>query len=192
MRNIFDRFHIALAATCLAAGAATLIPSQVVAEAYRSVDENGNVVYSDRPTPGAERIPTPSAQTVPMPTPVPMAGTSQAGKTKAASAYLTFAVIQPAPEKTVRDNNGNVDVSLLIEPSLDRDKQHQIRIYLDRRIWGEPMTDNEVTLTDIDRGAHQVAAIIVDADGKTVAETAPITFYLHRGSVLAPGRARAP
>ena len=37
------------------------------ADVYRSVDENGNIVYSDQPSEGAEKIEVKDAQTINLP-----------------------------------------------------------------------------------------------------------------------------
>lgn len=151
------------------------------ADIYRYVDEEGNVIYSDQPHPDAEKIPTPEIQTYSAPEfsepPPPPAPEPESKRI----VYLTFGIVSPADDQAIRSNNGNIDVEVLLEPSLD--KSHQLRLTLDGRPWGEPGTATTFGLENVDRGTHTVTAEIIDEDGAVVNRTEPVTFHLLRVSV---------
>ena len=48
-----------------------------------------------------------------------------------------------------------------------------------------------MTVQNIDRGSHEVAAVVVDARGQEVQRTAPITVHLQRTSLNQPARGGA-
>src|SRR5690606_41467170 len=50
---------------------------------------------------------------------------------------------------------------------------------------------HQLTGHNIDRGSHEVAAVVVDARGQEVQRTAPITAHLQRTSLTQRARGRA-
>jgi hypothetical protein len=159
------------------------------AQAYRWVDENGVVHYSDRPQPGAEAIVLPDSTTRTRPVAPRRPGsqpdtTASAGEDDA-QGYTSFAVTSPAAEETLWNIAGNLNVSLTLEPALM--PGHRIRVYLD----GEEtmVTGTSFQLEEVFRGAHNIQAEVVDATGRMLIRSQPIRFYVQQTSVQ--NRARA-
>jgi hypothetical protein len=167
----------------LALGLAFCSGLAAAAEVYRSVDEHGNVVYSDQPSPGAELIKAPPISTISLP-PIENAQEPTAPAAPPPKQYLSFAIIAPTQDATVRDNTGAVQVGLLVEPSIDRERGHRLQLFLDGKPLGEPGLATEIGLTDVDRGTHELKAVIIDREGRSVASTQTVTFHLHRESQL--------
>ena len=91
---------------------AILFAGAVAAEFYKSVDEQGNIIYSDTPMPGAEQLKPPPISTVEgRPAPVKEesaeagAGTDeQAGDEtvkKPPTRYTKFSIVQPKNDDTI-------------------------------------------------------------------------------------------
>ncbi len=98
----------------------------------------------------------------------------------ASAAGLT--ITSPAPKETVHDNAGNVNVVLSVEDGAVLPPGYRIRLLLD----GEPAApDNSRTrfqLSGVDRGSHELQALIVDDDGRVLTRSAPVTFYMWQAS----------
>lgn len=149
---------------------------------YRWVDKEGNVVFSDRPQPGAEevRVPTPSLYEAPR-LPAPAGGAPSAAS---GPRYSQVAVILPENDATIRDNTGQVRVEVRVVPALDSRAGDRVLILLDDQIQGGPLATTRVTLAGVDRGTHTLQARVVDADGAELLASGSVTFHMHQASVL--------
>lgn len=103
--------------------------------------------------------------------------------------YTRLAIATPLDEATIHDNRGTVPVHLVVAPPLDAADGDRIRVRLDGRVlpiaWARP----DFALEDVDRGAHTLQALVTDARGIILAESAPIDFYVWQASRLFPNRA---
>lgn len=163
----------------------------VCAAVYKWQGPDGQTVFSDRPQEGAEEVKLPPLQTVPA---LPVSrGVSPQGEDSSAAqdeSYQSFAIVTPTDDASIRDNAGNVDIKVLLEPGLQ--SAHRIRFLLDGQPFGEAVTSTSVTLANVDRGTHSLTAIVTSADGEELARTEPVTFHLHRVSKLLPPPRPAP
>jgi len=71
-----------------------LAPLSVTATIYKSVDSNGNVVFSDKPSPDAQEIPTPSPNTVHLPKAPPTEAVKKEKKAKN-TVYTSLVITSP-------------------------------------------------------------------------------------------------
>ena len=158
---------------------AALVPAvPATAVVYRWVDEEGNVVYSDQPHPGAERIEELEVQTLPAPPPPPPL--ERTPQPQPAPGYEAVRIERPRPDETIIDTQGNFTVAGSLQPPLQAAAGHRVRLLLDGKPVGEPGTSLSFSLTNIDRGTHTVQLEVVDRDGKRVAASEPVTFHLRR------------
>jgi len=149
---------------------------------YRWVDKEGNVVFSDRPQPGAEevQVPTPSLYEAPR-LPAPSGGAPSA---VSGPRYSRVAVILPENDATIRDNTGQVRVEVQVVPALDSRAGDRVLILLDDRVQGGPLATTRVALAGVDRGTHTLQARVIDAGGTELLASDPVTFHLQRYSQL--------
>ena len=101
-------------------------------QAYKWIDEDGIVHYSDRPHEGAELIQLPRDDR-------PRSATQRPAPTRAQSAapepqddangYQSLSVASPGPEETLWNLEGSLNVSLALSPGLKQG--HRIRVYFD-------------------------------------------------------------
>ena len=166
------------------------------AKFYKSVDEQGNIVYSDTPTPGAEQLKPPPISTVES-KPVAkeadaraqntdQAETEEAAK-KPPTRYSKFSIVTPKNDDTIWDNNGAVPVSLLLEPPLDTENGHSVWVYVDGTAVVKKSQSLTQPLSGIDRGAHKIRAEIRDEKRKTLKRTQNVTVHLKRASTIQKG-----
>jgi hypothetical protein len=149
---------------------------------YKWTLSNGDIVYSDKPPPAdqAEEVtlePLQTIKTAPVPS---LEGSSAAREEPKEAGYEEFKVTSPSNDATIRDNGGNVRVSLSLSPGLQ--SGHRIEVMMDGQSIGSG-SSTSLTLTEVDRGTHTVQAAIKDGDGKEVARSNSVIFHLKRGGV---------
>lgn len=164
------------------------------AEVWRWVNPQGNVEYSDTPRPGAERIelsePTivpPLSPTVATPAP-PAPDTGQRGAV--AIPYREIAIADPGNDDTLRDNGGNLIVSVRLDPPLQTDFGHRVQLLLDGTPY-ETAGISNFPLTGIDRGTHTLQAVVLDRSDQPLMSSEVVSFHLHRTTVQQIERNRA-
>ena len=155
----------------------------VLGQAYRWVDEDGVVHYSDRPRAGAEQVILPSDNQVTrrrQPAPAPRAQPAGDQQSEpAAFKYESFSVAAPAPEETLWNIGGVLDVSLELQPSL-RDG-HRVRVFFDGN--EQMVSGTSFQIEEVYRGVHNLQAEIVDATGKLMIRSVPNRFYVQATSI---------
>ena len=158
----------------------------LVAGIYKSVDEYGNVHYSDQPVSGAEeiRLRKPTLYTPPpLPVQQTTSGSSESGtEENASSLYQSIAIVSPENEETIRSNEGRLTVSIELVPGLKQN--HKIRIYLDGNQAAGELDSTQVTLSQVDRGTHTLAVSVVDDKENELKRSESITFHLLRISAV--------
>lgn len=153
---------------------------------YRSVDAEGNPVFSDEPMPESEQIDLHDIQTVPAEKGAKFKYTPRE-KAKE-DKYESLTVITPADDTSVRENAGNLAVVIESNPALL--PGHRAVIYLDGvEVAGGAQTS--FTLDNLERGTHSVSASIFAGD-KVLIVSPAVTFTLHRHSIQHPQPAPPP
>ena len=167
--------------------AGLLLGSLAVADgAYKWVDKDGVVHYSDVPAEGAEvvniseysrttgaRIAPPTPRTAP-----------DVPAEQAPFRYESLSVAIPGPEETLWNIEGILNVSLTMTPGLQQG--HEVRIYFD----GEQRTVQGASfqIENVYRGVHNIQAEIVDETGKLMIRSKANRFYVQQNTVIArPG-----
>lgn len=181
-RSLAATFALLLLAAALAAPAA--------AQVYKTVDEHGNVVYTDQPpTPGAEPVELPGLSIVESYRPPAL----PAGETGAESGeeevtdirelrrgYRDFRITSPKPEEHVQGTGNQLVISW------DTRYELQPGMMVELALDGEalpPTRSGSVTVEEVFRGEHIVSGRIVDARNRTIATASPVTFYMRQFSV---------
>ncbi len=156
---------------------------------YRTVDEEGNVVYTDEPpSDDAEPVELDPITTVPAIEVESSAGaeTGDDAEETARIGYEGLEFLYPVSDQTIRHNGGRVPFRLALRPQgATLAEAHRVEILLDGSV---AATGNalQVTVGPVDRGPHEVSARIVDAGGNVLARTPTVNFFLLRHSVQSP------
>ena len=161
-----------------------LLATPAVAQVYKTVTPDGEVIYSDVKTRGAKQMNVPKPQTyTPPPLPVPV---NPPAVTEKKAVYSSFTIDSPVNEETIRDNLGNIPLLLTLEPELNDKDGHRIQYFLDGKPHGRPTVDTEKAYTNVDRGEHQLSAAVIDKDGASVIDTPSVKVFVQRASLLNP------
>lgn len=169
---------------------------------YKTVDKDGNVVFTDVPPKedakavqlrGASVYAPQSETTQPAPinaapsSPQPgdlqdsLLGSGEDSAPVAVTAYEQLSIASPAEDEAVRANAGNFTVTVRLTPALMAGDQ--VVIMLDGQEVARS-SGTAVALENIDRGTHSLMAQIVDSSGVPKIASNPVTFHLLRRSVL--------
>lgn len=166
-----------------------LLPLTVAAageKIYRTVDEDGNVVYTDQPpSDDAEPVKLDPITTVPA---IETDSNSERDvddeeDEPAAPRYDRLEIVYPTVDEAIRHNGGQVPFQLELKPEgVELDDGHRVEILLDGSVQG---SGNSLTVTvgPVDRGPHEVSARVVDAGGNVLAQSQTVNFFLLRHSV---------
>ncbi|MFD2167198.1 DUF4124 domain-containing protein [Thalassotalea euphylliae] len=147
------------------------------AKVYVWRDENGVLVFSDSPRPGAEEVEVKEEVAV-----LPSVDTSILDiKPKVIEDKYHVVITQPEQNATIRDNSGSVYVAGGIKPIFKRG--FRVQLYLDGKPYQAPQTHSMFALRNVDRGEHQVKIELINDKGKVIASSDTVTFYMHRASV---------
>lgn len=167
----------ALIVTILSLLCSALSAQQGAGKVYKSVDENGRVIFtdiqpSDKP---AELIRVQPTNTTPK---VADDAKNSGADDKAAStaAYTRFVITSPANNQTMEYDVSSVDVTLALEPALQ--EGHQVQFILDGKPYDEPGTTLSTRFGNLPRGTHSVQALVLDAKGKRIKSTRVVKFTI--------------
>jgi hypothetical protein len=171
-------------AICLALICGTVQAQKV----FRVVQPDGTVEFTDVPPSNrpAEEIHLRPLNTAPALAPAPGTFTQTAG-TQKNEGYSEFRITSPGNDEGIRNNAGSVNVDLTLEPALR--SGDKIDLLLDGQSVGGG-SSTAITLTDMDRGAHTIQAVVKNSAGQVVARSNSVTFTLQRTSINQPQRPR--
>lgn len=160
-----------------------LLPLAAPAAVYKWVDEEGNVVYSDKPHAGAKKLDLPPPTVYSPPSTASEAKVAPK-KEKEDSVGYRVLIVSPRQDETIRDNTGAVTVQMVLEPSLNAEAGHQLALLLD----GIKQPGNSISsllqLQNVGRGSHTVQIQVEDAEGKPLASSNVVTFHMKQASRL--------
>lgn len=160
-----------------------LVSSTSQAAIYKTVDSQGNVSYSDHYSTQSEQIqlpPTPTVRITPSPKTTSTIKSDKNQPTKA-TIYQSLEINEPKNDASIRNNAGDVTVSLSFQPELFFGDIISISVDGKEVYKG---TASTTTIGNIDRGTHTVRAVIFNNKGKPLISSKTFTFHLHKQSVL--------
>ena len=168
--------------------------SAAATELWRWVDENGVIHYSDRPHPGAERIELQQVQSfTPPERPARDARREDSSQSRdeAGAAYTGLRIVSPGEEETLWNIGGEMSVELALQPALRAG--HTLRVHLDGdRVVELPSGQTRVTLDEVYRGEHRLRASVVDGQGRELASSDPVVFFVQQASIQNPQNPNRP
>lgn len=165
-----------------------LLSPNSYAKIYKTVDEDGTVVFTDVPPKDhgeavelsqGNRYQTTAA-------PISAAAASEPyvrprdeeDVVEETRQYDDISITSPIHNAAVRDNAGNVNITYSLAPQLDTEHGHQVELVLDGAV------TEGFNLTNLDRGTHTAIVRVTDAAGGIVSQSAPVSFHLLRHSAL--------
>ena len=175
--------HLRLALVLGIIGALSL-PAQ--AEIYRTVDENGNVVFTDIPPreddENAEQIIIENPNSFAVEEAIPntdawIVEPEEGEEAEAPFRYQALEIVSPVDDEPVRENAGNITIVTNLNPRLQRG--HVARLLMDGSVVQEGPRAS-FSLANVDRGTHTISVEIVDENGDVLIRSSDSTFHMLR------------
>ncbi len=159
--------------------------AQGLAAIYKTIDENGKVVFSDKPPkPDADELELGQINIIPalkLPSRLRDRGTSPTPDDR----YEALSITRPRHDQSIRENAGNLTIALSISPAINLATRDQIVVTMDGREIARG-TDTRINLSSVPRGTHTLNARIENPEGKKLIAADGIEFHMMRSSVLIP------
>lgn len=163
---------------------ALLFAFAVNAGFYKGLDEEGNVVYSDKPFANSEQI-TPPAITV-MDAPKIQPKEEPVAEEKPAEfKYTQFDIVAPTNDQVIW-NEPDLIVKLRLTPDLNVAENHSIWLLMDGQTLVKNSQNLSLPIGRSDRGAHQLQAQVRNKEGKIIVRTRPIVVHIKNTVVPRP------
>lgn len=169
----------------LALAALMLWSAAVLGQVYESKDKGGAPVFSDRPSEGSKQVDMPAPNVV---SPQDRPASSPLPAEKPAFSYARLTIFVPTEQTTIHSNSGAFDVQLSVDPDLR--KGDAFILTLDGNALSNRYTSANIALTAQDYAAaaanthqHNLAAAVVDPNGKVMIKADPVSFYVSRTTV---------
>lgn len=172
-------------------GALLLCAVQLASAAiYTYIDANGERVFTDKPPKGqqTETIDIAPSNQIAAPTAIKPPPVYQTDPEPLAVQYQVLRILVPEPDATLRANDRQLIVTVNSEPALLAG--HHYRLILDGNPVGEPSRSPVFPLTQIERGTHQLAVEIINAQGAVLERTPSQPFHLRQSTLSDKRRVR--
>ena len=164
----------------------TIIATMAQAELFKWKDAEGNIIYSDQPPPGENKAESKiEEESLPQIIAIPSENASSDRETNSAnnenqqSKNRNLLIVSPKHDEAIRENSGNVSISLQVEPINFAENGSIVAVYMDG-IEVARGADTTILLLNVDRGTHTLKAELINSSGNVVLATRPTTFHLQR------------
>ena len=154
--------------------------TQVSAGVYKRVNPDGSVEFTDVPEEIGEKPIEVAPSSSYSPPPQPQSTASEPAVKETEFSYESVSITGPANDATIRDNEGNISISVESKPGLRKD--HHYLLKMDGKPVGEG-SSRTFSLNNVDRGSHNFIVQILDQDKKVLIESKSVVVHLHRAFV---------
>jgi len=196
MKLISNKLFLLVASTFLLA----IIAGPVAAQVYKTVDEDGNVTYTDQaPADGSgpielrplSIIEAPSYET---PAKAEEGADGEGGKEMSLrylrKNYQDFAIVAPQQEESVWHPENAITVAWNVRYQLQPGMQVTVSV---DGVKQTPTSEQIIAVPGLERGEHTVSAQLTDAKNRLIATAEPVTFFIRRpGLYNRPGPTPTP
>ena len=155
--------------------------SACAATIYKSEDELGRPVFSNRADENAEKVKLKEPTTYESHRPAtPLRARSSKTESEPEQKYTDLLIVEPANNSAIRNNAGTVELSVEVKPEIQ--KGHTLELLMD----GNPVKSltgtGSVVLENIDRGTHVFQLRVSKSKGGTIASGPPTSITVLRHS----------
>ena len=168
---------------CMKANASIFLLSMILsfsfsalAGLYKGLDEEGNVIYSDKPFADAEKITPPPLTVVDAPK-VPIKKEVIEEEKVVETRYTAFSIIAPTEQQVIW-NEPDLTVSLKLQPALSIAEGHTIWLLMDAKPLVKNSQSPSLQIGRADRGEHQIMAQVRNKQGKIIKRTKAVTIHI--------------
>lgn len=151
-----------------------LISFPAVGQVYKGTDSDGSPLYTDRPLPDTTPLALPKRRPIGIDESAAEGVSTESGFL---GPYQSFDIVAPRDGATIRDAEGRVAVSMLVDPPVQ--SVHRLSVEVD----GVPATGDladrtQLELSGLGPGSHQLQVLMLDDSGAPVAATPIIHIHI--------------
>lgn len=157
-----------------------LIAFSAQAEVYRSVDKQGNVIFSDTSSDDAEKVELQESFIYTPPVIVDISEPEESLPVEIPIPKYKLTIISPIHDETIRENAGNISIASTLSPELNAQRGDKLVFSIDGSLKSEAQTETIYTFTNVDRGSHIAVVSVVDKAGKVIKSSKSVLFHLQR------------
>lgn len=155
------------------------------ANVYKDTDENGEVTFSDVPTPTSESVVLEPPNTTHM-VQVSPKRTSDKEAREEANKHMNYNVSILSPKNEESFANGVMKVTLVVDVTPTLRKGHSLQLFHQGAPIGEPQRQKKFLIENLTRGAHQFYVEVIDSSGRSMGQSPTVTVYQQRPSIYLP------
>ena len=157
-------------------------PLAVSAQIYKTVDEDGNTVFSDSPPTGGSSEKVQLGTTNSAPPPPPVSRPEKAAAEGEEKSEISVNIVSPVQDTTIAIGYaGNFSVEAQLNPPLAKGIYAQL--LMDGTPIGNPQPNNAWSLSNVFRGSHVLTVVLTNSGGDHLAESPPITVHVLRAGL---------
>jgi hypothetical protein len=158
-------------------------------DVYKTFDENGNPIYTDRPpTPESKPISLRELSIVETPEYTSRGNSGQSSSqddeeltmNELRAMYREFRLVSPAPDQNIWGTGNTATIAWDAGAALQSDMN--VVFYVDGQAVSQPTRNATLTTERLDRGEHSARADLLDGQSRVVASTSPVTFFIMQQS----------
>jgi hypothetical protein len=147
---------------------------------YRVIDKNGNVSFSDTPSPGAKEIVLEEVPSMNLTPPkIDFEDVNERSNTRDLSEkgrYTTIGFLDLEQNGVIRNNGGVATLTASLTPALA--SRHFLKFYIDGKLIGQQQKELSITAENIEYGPHTASLIVVSVNGAKVQQSETVKFSL--------------
>lgn len=159
------------------------LASTAFAQVYKTTDENGRTVYTDRPSDKAETVEMRETNTAP---PVTVRPFDSPTKAKSPADSIDYRVRITSPENETHLPPGERNLTIAFTTNQPLAGELRAQALSNGAPVGSSTTGSSVFVPEMERGEHQISIIIFDTNDNILAQSEPITVYVHRSTAPKP------
>jgi hypothetical protein len=160
---------------------------EVRRELWKWTDANGVVHFSDTPGPGATRLkldysaaPSSASQAVAQPGPSEEAQPNPSAPTT----YRSVTITQPESGASFFGADAVVNVAIETDPQLS--PQDRLVLLVDGNQVAGGSQGSRFALSNLERGAHTVTAVVQDENGRERIRSSGVEFFIKQPTIIPP------
>lgn len=157
---------------------------------YKTVDEDGNITYSDQPPEdgkSAEEAQLPELNEVPRQQIRRRPNRNPSRESSRDVPDYQLELVSPQPDTSVPPGQRDLTIAVRLSPGLA--PGHQLVYHQSDKVVAETR-QSQYTIEEIFRGTHQIRVTVVDESGRELAQAGPVPVHVHRPSLQNPSRSR--
>lgn len=160
--------------------AIALANPSMAADVYKTVDEDGNVTFTDSPPQNkpAEKIKLKELNTQP-----PVEFRSRRGSDGGEDAEDETGPYNPqivSPQNEYQMGPQEASLSITVETARPLNDEHSFQLFVNGAAHAEPTRSSNLTLSNVRRGRKDITVSIVDSEGAVIASSSPVSVYVIR------------